>query len=383
MGTWGRADLIIDNQSNARTVAKNVPFLSRVVGDVLLSQNVGMSGFNRAMAPLEAYSLSRFAPSEDQLDAHHKVVAVLERYPFPYEASDALTALRPIPGAMASVERVIANGPSAIRSSAIAVAGLTGDPRFVGALRGRLDAVTTPPGSVEEWSPIVDAVGALADMRSPDAAVALLAFWNRIGVKIALPWPKTVLKDYVASAVWKFGARKEFVRCDDTAFPVERTDADKASLGTASPGVAYVVDGGRRWAAICEARRDDNGDGKLQVVVMQHGDTAGDQLRPYFVLGSGKGTEIDDVVASDRDGRWVVTTKDMCVHLVDTETGMGKVLRGADGRPGDEVGGNHRAAAFSPDGKEDAVRQERWCPLDGHPAGSSDRCRARPRSGAG
>ena len=42
----------------------------------------------------------------------------------------------------------------------------------------------------------------------------------------------------------------------------------------------------------------------------------------------------------------------MCVHLVDTQTGKAKVLRGADGRPGDAVGGNHRAAAFSPDGKQ-------------------------------
>jgi dipeptidyl aminopeptidase/acylaminoacyl peptidase len=115
--------------------------------------------------------------------------------------------------------------------------------------------------------------------------------------------------------------------------------------------VPYVVDGGRRWAAICEARQDDDGNGKLQVMVMQHGDTGGDELRPYLVLGAGKGAEIDDFVASDPKGRWVVTTKDMCVHLVDTETGKAVALRGADGRPGDEVSGDHRAASFSPDGK--------------------------------
>jgi hypothetical protein len=172
-----------------------------------------------------------------------------------------------------------------------------------------------------------------------------------MGAKISPPWRRVILKDLVASGVWSYGAHKELVRCEDTTFPVQRGDPQRASLGTASPGVTYVVDGGRRWAAICEARQDDDGNGKLQVVVMQHGDTAGDQLRPYLVLGAGQGAEIDDFVASDPNGRWVVTTKDMCVHLVDTETGKAVALRGADGRPGDTVIGDHRAAAFSPDGK--------------------------------
>ena len=178
--------------------------------------------------------------------------------------------------------------------------------------------------------------------------MSLLAFWNRIGAKFSPAWRRAILKDFVASAVWKYGARKELVRCEDTTFPVDRADPQKVSFGTPSPGVAYVVDGGRRWAAICEARQDDDGNGKLQVVVMQHGDTGGDQLRPYLVLGGGKGAEIDDFVASDLGGRWVVTTKDMCLHLVDTQTGKALALRGADGRAGDAVGGDHRAATFSP-----------------------------------
>jgi len=351
---WGAVTdpiLVIDPQLHARVVAKNVPFLSRIVGDVLLSQNVGMSGVNRENAPLEGYSLVRFAAPEADLDPYHKVVAVLERYPFPYQAHDALLALRPIPDAMAALEKTISNGTAGLTPSAIAVAGLSGDPRFVSPLRARLEAISEAPKSVDQWSQVVDVVQGLADLRSPDAPVALLAFWNRIGVKFSPPWRRAILKDFVASAVWKYGAHKELVRCEDTTFPVERSDPQKASLGTAAPGVAYVVDGGRRWATICEARQDDDGNGKLQVMVMQHGDTGGDQLRPYLVLGAGKGAEIDDFVASDPNGRWVVTTKDMCVHLVDTETGKAVALRGADGRPGDTVSGDHRAAMFSPDGK--------------------------------
>jgi hypothetical protein len=351
---WGAGTdpiLVIDPKLQARAVAKNVPFLSRVVGDFLLSQNVGMSGFNRENAPLEGYSLARFAAPEGDLDPYHKVVAILERYPFPYQAHDALLALRPIPDAMAVLEKTISNGTAALTPSAIAVAGLSGDPRFVVPLRARLEAITEAPKSVDEWSQDLGVVQGLADLGSPDASVALFAFWNRIGAKFSPPWRRVILKDFVASAVWKYAAHQELVRCEDTTFPVERADPQKTSLGTAAPGVAYVVDGGRRWAAICEARQDDDGNGKLQVMVMQHGDTGGDQLRPYLVLGAGKGAEIDDFVASDPNGRWVVATKDMCVHLVDTETGKAVALRGADGRPGDTVGGDHRAATFSPDGK--------------------------------
>jgi hypothetical protein len=351
---WGPGSdplLVIDGKLQARTVAKNITFVDRVVGNVLLSQNVGMSGFNRENAPLEAYSLARFATPESELDPYHQAVAVLERYPLPYQAHDALPALRPIPNAMASLEKIISSGPPGPVSAAIAVAGLTGDPRFAGPLRGRLESVTEVPQTAEQWSTIVDSASALADLRSPDAAVALLAFWNRLGTKFTPSWRRAILKDFVASAVWKYAAHKDLVRCEDTTFPVERVEPDKAALGTASPGVAYVTDGSRRWAAICEARQDDDGNGKLQVMVMQHGDTGGDQLRPYLVLGAGKGAEIDDFVASDPNGRWVVTTKDMCVHLVDTETGKAVALRGADGRPGDTVSGDHRAATFSPDGK--------------------------------
>ena len=53
---WGAGTdpiLVIDPQLRAPHLAKNVPFLSRAVADVLLSQNVGMSGVNRENAPLK------------------------------------------------------------------------------------------------------------------------------------------------------------------------------------------------------------------------------------------------------------------------------------------------------------------------------------------
>jgi hypothetical protein len=167
---------------------------------------------------------------------------------------------------MASLEKVIAIGPPELRSSAIAVAGLTGHPRFVAPIRKQLEAITVPPGGVEQWSPIVDALPALADLQSPEAPVALLSFWRRMGTQLSPPWRRAFARDVVASSVWKFSARKEWVACEDMAFSAQQTPPERASLGTRSPGVEYAVDRQRRWAAICEAREDDR-NGKLQVVV--------------------------------------------------------------------------------------------------------------------
>ena len=341
---------LVDARSELRTIARNLTFFSQATGGVLLSQNVGMSGRNRDAAPLEAYSLVRWLPPEDDLDPAHRVVAVLERFPMPYEAESALAALRPIPGAMAALEEVIRTGPAQLRAAAAAVAARTGDPRFVAALRERLEALRALPISVEDWGLLEELVDALAEMQSPEAPAALLAFWKRLGDRAPASPRRTYLQDAVASSIWRHGAHKAWVTCRDTVFPVGRSAPDAASIGTRSPGVEYGVDLQRRWAAICEAREDTDRNGKLEVQTFHHGDTGGDQLQPYLVLGSGPGTAIDDLVDSDPEGRWLVVTRRMCVHLVDVRSGKATVLAGADGRSGDPIDGRHRAARFSRDG---------------------------------
>ena len=349
-GPRHEAVYVIDGRSRARPVAKNIGPASLVVGDVLLSQNVGQSGVNRAVASLDAYSLSRFAPPQSELPSYQQVVAVLERYPSTWEAREAWKELRTIPDAMASLEKVIATEPPAIRNQAIAIASETGDPRFVAPLRIQLEGITTLPDGVEQWAPIVEIVAAMAKLRSPDATSSLLAFWQRIGMKVNPAWRRQILRDLMAESLWRNGARREWVQCRDGSLATSPMDPERAELGTRSPAVAYVANSHRHWGAICEARKDDNGDGQLKVSILQHGDTGGDLLRPYLVIGAGAGTEIDDFVAGDPTGRWVVVTKDMCVNLVDTRTGKATVLLGADGRAGDDIAGAHRAASFAPDG---------------------------------
>ena len=340
---------LLGPQLRLQPLDRNVKSFDQMAAGVLLSRDVGSSGINQRVATLQAYSLSRFAPPQDRLDPYQQVFAVLERHSHSRESHPALAALRPIPEAMSSLVRVIRTEPE-LRSAAIGVAERTADPRFLAPLRERLQAIQTLPVHVDEWAPVIHTAQAVAALDTPEAATVLLDFWKRIGFRVSPAWRRVLLRDTVASGVWRWSGRKTAVTCPDLTFPVERTPPDQAEVGTASPGVAYAVDVDRKWAAVCQARHDDNGDGKLEIVPGQHGELVGDAVRPYLVLGSGAGTEIDDFVDADPSGRWVVVTKDLCVHLVDTLSGKTVALPGADGRPGDAVFGGHRAASFSPDG---------------------------------
>jgi hypothetical protein len=343
---------VLDSKSRVQPIARHVDFFDGVSRGVLLSRNWRASA-DFALAPLEAYSLTEFAPPQNRLGPYDKVVSVLEFLPYrEYAGPRVLAALRPIPGFSQSLEKIIAGGPAQLKSEAIAVAGLTGDARFVPLLRRELDRAG--PETVEQWAPgapIVTVVDALNGIDSLDAASALFDFWRRIGPKLS-PERRSNLRDAVASAIWRYGDRRQWASCPDIVFASSHADPDRALIGTDSPGVEYAVDARRQWAAICEARKDDDGNTRLAAVARDHRDTAGDTLQPYLVIGSGPGTSIDDFVAGDPTGRWIVVTKSMCVYLVDALTGRASALSGADGRPGDTVARPHRAATFSADGHE-------------------------------
>jgi hypothetical protein len=310
---------------------------------------VGVIGLVLAVRAADAAPVES-APQATPNDSDARTVAVLKRFPHNYEAQDALAALRAIPGWAEAVEKVIRSGPPEVRPVAMAVAGRTRDPRFFPSLRERLESIAAPPGKLEDWINILDVTGPVSALRTPEAAAAMHAFWKRVGMKVQPTWRRVILKDRVAGSLWSNSARRELVNCADTILPVGADRSEQRSIGTKSPGVDYGIGAQRRWVAICEARQDDDGNGQLNTYMLRHGDTRGDLLRPYLVLGSGAGTEIDDLVAGDSAGKWVVFTKDMCVHLVNTLNGQTTVLKGADGRPGDPVVGAHRAARFSPDG---------------------------------
>ena len=116
-------------------------------------------------------------------------------------------------------------------------------------------------------------------------------------------------------------------------------------VGTAHPLVIEAVAPDGSWIAICQAREDSDGDGAIAVHVGMHGDTYGDEMRPYLVRGSGDGEPIDEAIASTPDGRWLAALRDGKLAVFDARAGTWTVLPGADVRDDGMATARHRAAA--------------------------------------
>lgn len=114
--------------------------------------------------------------------------------------------------------------------------------------------------------------------------------------------------------------------------PVAQAPAAKApavsagDIGTAHPLVVQAVAPDGHWVAICQARADTTGDGKLEVKVGRHGDLSGDAMDSFFVRGDGQGTPIDAFAGADRSGRYVVVARGGSLVLIDTFTDRETVL---------------------------------------------------------
>ncbi len=120
-----------------------------------------------------------------------------------------------------------------------------------------------------------------------------------------------------------------------------------AKVGTAHPIVveATARDGG--WIVICQARADTDGDGEIAVHTGMHGDTYGDQFRPYLVRGAGEGEPIDSLVGYTRDGRWLVAMRAGKLAVLDAHAGTWSEIAGADLRDDGVPLGPHRAASIA------------------------------------
>jgi hypothetical protein len=124
-------------------------------------------------------------------------------------------------------------------------------------------------------------------------------------------------------------------------------------VGTAHPVVVQAVGANAQWAALCQARADTDGDGKIEIHVGYHGDLHGDEMTPFLVLGSGAGAPIDDFVTASPSGRHLVVIRQGKLVLIDSES-KGEVdlsAHGADVRDDHSPFGHHRAAELSDDGE--------------------------------
>ena len=126
-----------------------------------------------------------------------------------------------------------------------------------------------------------------------------------------------------------------------------------APLGTAHPYVLVATSAERRWTVLCQARADTTGDGVIEDRIGIHGETRGDEMVPYLVMGRGEGELIDDYVASDPKGRWLAIVQDDALLLIDSATGQRHDLsvHGADSSNDGSPFGGFRGGSFDDAGR--------------------------------
>ncbi|HVK86617.1 MAG TPA: hypothetical protein VM513_21005 [Kofleriaceae bacterium] len=100
------------------------------------------------------------------------------------------------------------------------------------------------------------------------------------------------------------------------------------------------------WIAICQARSDTDGDGKIEINLGYHGDVYGDALSPFLVRHDGDGEPIEQLVSVHRD-RWVVAMRGGKLAVFDAREGTWQELPQADLRDDGIPLGPHRAASVA------------------------------------
>jgi hypothetical protein len=128
--------------------------------------------------------------------------------------------------------------------------------------------------------------------------------------------------------------------------PAANAEAVAQAIGTQDPLVLEAASAAGTWAALCQARRDSDGDGRIATVVGDVGELRGDDLESYLVLGVGLGDHISELASFDPSGRFVVVVRDRRALLVDSKTRKTTELTDADVRSDGAPFRAHRAFSF-------------------------------------
>jgi hypothetical protein len=130
--------------------------------------------------------------------------------------------------------------------------------------------------------------------------------------------------------------------------------ADAHVLGTDGPLVVDAMAEDGSWVLLCQAREDTDGDGMVEVHVGFHGDTYGDELASYLIIGEGAGERVQDLIATDEVGGHLVVVRDDRMWLEHPATGTRVDLTalGADLTDDGSELLPHRAAGFDASGTQ-------------------------------
>lgn len=138
------------------------------------------------------------------------------------------------------------------------------------------------------------------------------------------------------------------------AIPVTRTAKPApGALGTADPLIVEAAADDGSWVAVCQARADTDGNGRIEVTLNARGELGGDALGSFLVTGEGPGTSIDQVLAVAPGGQWLVVQRAGRALLL-APAGAVEIdlsARQVDLRSDAATYRDHRAFAFDPSGQ--------------------------------
>lgn len=130
--------------------------------------------------------------------------------------------------------------------------------------------------------------------------------------------------------------------------PIANTPHAAVRWGTAAPYRLIAVPPDGRWGVFCQARDDSDHDGQLHVFSEMHGEEAGDALVAYLVDPDGRETVVENVLATDRNGTWLVVVEHRVPILIDTRTWHRTPIAGT--LPRSSIVTGRTDWTFSPDG---------------------------------
>jgi hypothetical protein len=120
--------------------------------------------------------------------------------------------------------------------------------------------------------------------------------------------------------------------------------------GTPDPVTLVAAAPDRRWVAVCQARRDTTGDGRVTGEVGAQGELRGDELDGFLVDEPGPGSRIDSFAGTDPSGRFIAFVRDGRLVLRDSTTRVDTFLD-ADLRDDLSSFLHPRVLAFDPTGR--------------------------------
>ncbi|OJT21320.1 hypothetical protein BO221_26195 [Archangium sp. Cb G35] len=198
----------------------------------------------------------------------------------------------------------------------------------------------SPPPSAEPTSPPVSAPAPASEPTSPPIAVPSTEPTSA-PVAAATPAPEPISPPVAA-----LPPAPEF-----TVAPPTALQREAGPIGTRHPILFQQAAKDGRWLIACQAREDTNGDGKLEVIFGRHGDTFGDALAPYLFLEPGEGERLDDFLAADPTGRYLVVVRGGSLRLLDTYTRADTELSPPDAIPDSTAPSASLPVSFSRDGQ--------------------------------